>query len=372
MSFAGKSVIWIHCASLGEFEQGRPVIESIRKEYPRYHIVLSFFSPSGYEIRKNYDKADLVIYLPADTRSNGEKLIGHIQPKLAVFIKYEFWYHYIKACYDRNIPVISVSTILRPQQVFFKPYGKFYRKILSMFRYFYVQNEHTLDLLKSIGITRVMVSGDTRFDRVFDIFRHSRSLPLVEGFCGPNKIIVLGSTWKPDIDLWKEYINSTPVDISFIIAPHHIEETELQYIERQIQISSIRYSRLAENSREKHQLLIMDNIGMLSSLYQFAFIAYVGGSMSEGLHNILEPATYGVPILIGKDKSNVKYQEAIDLIKQGGAFEMDEKEKIPLMINRFMKDRTYYEETCRLTKKYIDINRGATGKIMNSLKPLLN
>jgi len=363
----GEKVIWFHCASLGEFEQGRPVMESLKRKKTNFKLFVSFFSSSGYEVKKNDSLLDGVFYLPADTKSNAKKLISILRPEIAIFVKYEFWYHIFHECRENNIPVVSISTILRPGQVFFKFYGSFYRKTLKMIDAFYVQNLQTQKLLHEIGISDVTISGDTRFDRVSEISKRHQQLPLIEKFKQRKKLIILGSTWKPDIDLWNSFINDHGQDYKYIIAPHQIEEDNLNYIERRIYPTKERYSSVNSTIIETYTVLIIDNIGLLSSLYYYGYVNYVGGAFSEGLHNILEPAVFGSPVLFGKHKSNDKYREAVDLLKWQGAIDISNSNELTLTMQKLIYDTSFYRKMSNQAKKYVERNTGATDKIITSL-----
>ena len=366
----GEQVIWFHCASLGEFEQGLPLMEAIKSSYPAYRLYISFFSPSGYEVQQHNVLADCVFYLPADTGSNAKKLINLLNPIAAFFIKYEYWYHYLKTCRDHKIPVFSVSTILRPDQVFFKFYGGFYRKMLFMFHYFFVQNEETLELLRQLGLTNTILSGDTRFDRVHSILNNQTEFREIKKFKGSEKLVVLGSTWKPDIELWSGFINEND-NLRYIIAPHHIEEEDLRYIEKKLQVKTARYSRI-NNEQNNVQVLIIDNIGMLSALYRYADFVYVGGAFSEGLHNILEPATFGKPIIIGKDRRNTKYHEVVSLINVKGAFEITNSADLKSLMSDLSSDGELHLHACNASKTFVQKNLGSTEIIMRKLKNMLS
>lgn len=360
-------LVWVHCASLGEFEQGRPVIELLKKEFSQLKILLTFFSPSGYEVRKNYKQADYVFYLPWDTATNAAQLIEIVNPAVAIFVKYEFWYHYSKTLKLRNIPAISISTIFRPDQLFFKPYGGFYRSILKHYDYFFVQNEGSLDLLKSIGIGRCSIAGDTRFDRVFSIVNESGEIPLARKFKADQKTIVAGSCWGEDFEVLLPMINEGKV--KFILAPHEISETFLKTIEQALLVKCIRYSLANMNEIEDYQVLIIDNVGMLSRLYRYGEFAFIGGGFGKGLHNILEAACYGVPIFFG-NRNFGKFQEAVDLINRGGAFEIadyiDFKEKFEML-----NSPESFLLACEVTRAYVLENLGATEKIMEYCRKLL-
>jgi 3-deoxy-D-manno-octulosonic-acid transferase len=363
-------VFWFHCASLGEFEQGLPVMESIKSAYPGYLLYVSFFSPSGYEVQKDNMLADGVFYLPSDTKSNAEKLISVLHPEAVFFIKYEYWYHYMKACHRRKIPVFSISTILRPDQLFFKPYGGFYRKILYLFDYFFVQNRETFELLQNIGITNVIVSGDTRFDRVHAISKQQPEIDIIKRFKGSSELVVLGSTWKQDIDLWISFINSNR-DLKYIIAPHNVDEAHIKYIEKKVTQSTLRFSILKEDP-ENESVLIIDNIGMLSAIYRYADITYVGGAFGEGLHNILEPATFGKPVIIGKARSNMKYQEVSSLVKAGGAFEVSDIGDLELKMNDLLKNRDYRNQAGEASRAFVEANLGSTDKIVKTIMRIMS
>jgi len=304
--------IWVHCASLGEFEQGRPLIEAIRKQFPEFRVLLTFFSPSGYEIRKNYDQADIVMYLPVDTRRNAKKFLQLVQPEKAFFIKYEYWYFYIGELKKRNIPLFIVSAIFRENQYFFKNnlWGKWYRQMLLKTDHFFVQNEKSAQLLQSIGLNNFTVSGDTRFDRVAAIARGAKKIPLVEKFKNNQPLLIAGSTWKPDEELLAGFINSHP-HLKVVFAPHEVTPANMNRLEQLLKTSHIRLSKAGENEIDRYQVLIIDSIGLLSSLYQYGNVAYIGGGFGVGIHNILEAATFGLPVIFGPNYE--KFKEAVDL-----------------------------------------------------------
>lgn len=365
-------IIWFHCASLGEFEQGRPVMESMKEKWGTYKLYVSFFSSSGYEIRKNDSLLDGIFYLPADTRGNALKLMSLLKPEVAIFVKYEFWYYFYDVCNKHNIPVISISTILRPDQIFFKFYGKFYRKILGMVDAYFVQDRKTKDLLENIGIKKIQITGDTRFDRVLKIRLNHKQIPVIKEFMEDRRLIILGSTWKPDIDLWKSYINENKDQHRYLIAPHHIDEGDLKYIESHISLKSIRFTKIKCDLNGQYDVMIMDRIGLLSTLYYYGYLNYVGGSFSEGLHNLLEPAVFGRPVLLGKDKTNIKYREAIGLIDAGGAFEVSNPDELARVMTELSGESSLYRKASDRAYEYVESQAGATEKIISSLESILN
>lgn len=358
-----NQVVWVHCASLGEFEQGRPLIEKLKQEFPACKILLTFFSPSGYEVRKNYALADWVFYLPWDTQRNAVAFLSAAKPVLAVFVKYEFWYHYATELKKRSVPTLSIASIFRQEQLFFKSYGGFYRGILEKFSHFFVQNYTSADLLKSIGITSVSVAGDTRFDRVVEIATKAESIPLAEAFKNGEKTLVVGSAWPEDMEVLAPFINEHGKYLKFIIAPHEIDEASLANIEQSIQQKYIRFSKADAKSVRDHTVLIIDNMGMLSRLYRYGEFAYVGGAFGKGLHNILEAACYGIPVFFG-NKSYQKFQEAKDLINRGGAFEVADYTDL-LAKYEMVTTPENFLVACEVTKAYVHENLGATEKIMN-------
>lgn len=361
-------LVWVHCASLGEFEQGRPIIESIKQEFPSHKIFLTFFSPSGYEVRKNYPLADYVFYLPVDTAKNARRFIEALKPILAIFVKYEYWYHYSAALRKRNIPLISTSSIFRKEHLFFQRVGGFFRKILKNFSYFFVQNTESVKLLQSIGIQNCMQSGDTRFDRVNKILKQNEPIPIAEKFKNNQKVFVVGSCWPEDLDVLIPFINENK--LKFIVAPHEITESFISGFEKALQIKSIRYSQVGNKNIEDYNVLLIDNVGMLSKLYRYGEFAYIGGAFGKGLHNILEAACYGIPVLFG-NRNYEKFQEANDLINRGGAFAVEDypdfKEKYELL-----NVPESFLLACEVTRQYVEENLGATEKIMKYCRDILN
>ena len=300
--------VWFHAASLGEFEQGRPLMEQLRKEHPEYKILLTFFSPSGYEVRKNYEGADIITYLPLDTITNARRFLRTIRPVMAFFIKYEFWYNYLHILKHRNIPVYSVSSIFRPDQVFFKWYGRQYGHVLKCFTHFYVQNEVSRELLAKIGIHDVTVVGDTRFDRVLQIKEAAKKLPIVEAFCDKKKVFIAGSSWQPDEEIFIPWLNEHK-DWKLVIAPHVIGEDHLQQIEKLLEGRKVvRYTEATEENVKGAEVLMINCFGLLSSIYGYADVTYVGGGFGVGIHNTLEAAVWDVPVFFGPN--NQRFQEA--------------------------------------------------------------
>ncbi len=366
-----KLRVWFHCASLGEFEQGRTLIEAFRKKYPEYLIVLSFFSPSGYEIRKNYEYADFVYYLPFDSEENATKWFDLIQPTLVFFVKYEFWHYYLTQAKQRNITTISFSAIFRSEQLFFKSYGNFYRQILYNFSHIFVQNKNSYDLLQSIGLQQVTIAGDTRFDRVIEIASQHKILPIVEAFKKQDFLLVVGSSWADDIEVLAPFINSFTKKVKIIIAPHEISEKKLQSIEKKIGNQSnkniIRYSQTSDEKINYADILLIDNIGMLSSLYAYADIAFIGGAYSDGLHNILEATVFGVPVLFGNKKYK-KFQEAIDLLALGGAFTVANTEELLSIFSQLYDNQAHRKIIGKICYDYTQQNKGGTNKILGFLE----
>lgn len=356
--------IWFHAASLGEFEQGRPLIERIRKRYPQYKILLTFFSPSGYEVRRNYKGADIVCYLPLDKPRNVKKLLDIIQPCMAFFIKYEFWKNYLDELHKRNIPVYSVSSIFRKDQIFFKWYGGLYRKVLLDFDQLFVQNETSKRFLSKIGIEKVTVVGDTRFDRVLEIRQAAKDLPLVEFFKNKSLTIVAGSSWAPDEDLFIEYFNTHP-DIKLIIAPHVIDENHLVEIISKLKRPYVRYSKANEQNVKNADCLIIDGFGLLSSIYRYGEIAYIGGGFGVGIHNILEAAVYGIPVIFGPKYH--KFMEARQLLEEQGAFTIKDKEDLSQLLDNMISDKEFLKVSGLNAGNYVTKNLGASEKILSQI-----
>lgn len=358
---SGNPVVWFHCASLGEFEQGRPLIEKYKQLHPGTKILLTFFSPSGYEIRKNYPGADFIFYLSADTPSNARRFIEIVKPEAVYFVKYEFWFNYLHELKKKNVPVYLVSGIFRQEQHFFKFYGGWFRKQLGSFSHFYLQNEHSVALLNSIGYKNTTLTGDTRFDRVWEIAKNARAFPLVEKFKGNDAVLIAGSTWREDEKIISAVM---PEGFKLIIAPHETDEKHIEEICRQFSgFSTLRYSKADERNISSAQVLIIDNIGMLSSLYRYAEIAFIGGGFGKGIHNILEAATFGLPVIFGPNYE--KFSEAKELIKLGGAFSIADKNEFEKII-LLLKDQQVLKTASHISRYYVESRTGATGKILET------
>jgi 3-deoxy-D-manno-octulosonic-acid transferase len=360
-----KRLVWFHCASLGEFEQGRPIIERFKKKYPDWQIMVTFFSPSGYEVRKNYAAADIICYLPLDLPKNVSVFLDSYEPDIAIFVKYEFWRNYSFELKSRGIPLLSISTILRENQYFFKPWGNFGRGTLRQFTHFFVQNAETESLLKNIGISDVTLAGDTRFDSVADTLKSIRDIEIASNFNNNSKVLIGGSVWPEDMEVLIPYINQSE-NLKFIIAPHEIKDKQIsEWESRLIGKSAIRYSKAVNNiDLSKSDVLIIDNIGLLSSLYQYGDFAFIGGGFATGLHNVLEAATFGMPIFFG-DKAYSKFQEAKDLIEEGGAFKLSDFESFETRMKQLLSNGESYKAVKNITSKYVKNHTGATDVILN-------
>lgn len=357
--------IWFHAASLGEFEQGRPLMEELRKQHPEYKILLTFFSPSGYEVRKNYAGADIICYLPLDTIINARRFLRTIRPVMAFFIKYEFWYNYLHILKHRQVPVYSVSSIFRPDQIFFKWYGRQYAHVLKCFTHFYVQNEISKDLLATIGIQNTTVVGDTRFDRVLQIKEAAKQLPIVEHFTQSKKTFIAGSSWQPDEEIFIPFLNGNQ-DWKLIIAPHVIAEDHLQQIEKMLQERKVvRYTQANEENVSDADVLIIDCFGLLSSIYHYATVTYVGGGFGVGIHNTLEAAVWDVPVIFGPN--NQRFQEAQGLKACGGGFEIRNAEDFQAVMQQFENEHTL-QEAGQKAGAYVQQMTGATKKILADVK----
>nr|WP_253906586.1 glycosyltransferase N-terminal domain-containing protein [Chitinophaga sp. SYP-B3965] len=359
-------VIWVHAASLGEFEQGRPVLEELRQQYPGFRILLTFFSPSGYQVRKDYKGADYVCYLPLDTPENARRFLSAVQPKLAIFIKYEFWYHYLSGLNARNVPVLLISGIFREHQIFFKWYGGLFRKLLKGMDHLFVQNEGSLTLLHNIGVRQVTLAGDTRFDRVWALRENPVVLPEIERFIKVPKVMVAGSTWEEDEKLLAEWWYGGAQDIrQMILAPHEITEARLKRVE-QLFPDAIRYSAFVKGGTPKGKVLIIDNVGMLSALYRYSRVSYVGGGFGKaGIHNILEPATYAKPVIIGPVYE--QFNEAVTLVQLRGAIVVNNLDDLNRAIEA-LNDTYYHQQITEIASRFVEEHQGATNKIMHYIQ----
>lgn len=374
-----RPVAWFHAASLGEFEQGRPVLEEFRNKFPDYFILLTFFSPSGYEVRKNYKGADYICYLPADTKGNAKQFVDIFQPRITFFIKYEFWYHYLSELKKRSALIISFSAIFRKDQLFFKWYSGSYRKTLTLFDHLFVQNEESVRLLSSIGIQNVTRNGDTRFDRVLEIAEKRLSLPEIASFVAGDPCLIVGSAWDEDMQkVIIPYLNrhSGLCKLKVIIAPHEISDDSIGKWSSQLKMNCLRYSEykaagFIEEMGTTAGCLFIDNIGMLSSLYQYGTVAFVGGAFGSGLHNILEAVAYEIPVFFGSEKYK-KFQEAIDLIEAGGAFVVRNEAEFSSTFNELLRDRHRLDKAGQISARYIQENAGAVLPIMDFVGKKLN
>jgi 3-deoxy-D-manno-octulosonic-acid transferase len=363
-AFGSSRIVWFHCASLGEFEQGRPLIEKFKLLFPESRILLTFFSPSGYEVRKNYRGADLVFYLPIDSPSNAKRFIEIVNPKAAFFVKYEFWFNYLSELKERNVPVYLVSGIFRKDQHFFKPYGGWFREQLNSFSHFYLQDKGSEELLMSIGFSNITVVGDTRFDRVFEISSTVSEIKLVKDFKNEGKLLVLGSSWDQDEDL---LIASGISGYKIVVAPHEISDSRIESIENKFKEkgrSCIRYSKADSSSVSTADVMIIDNIGMLSSLYQYGTIALIGGGFGKGIHNILEAATFGLPVIFGPNYN--KFAEAKELIRLGGAFSVNDVSELNNIL-KLLNDAEVLKTASHVSRNYVKSRTGATSTILSSI-----
>jgi 3-deoxy-D-manno-octulosonic-acid transferase len=363
-----QPLIWVHCSSLGEFEQGKPLMERLRQQFPGTRILVTFFSPSGYEIQKNYTGADYIFYLPMDSKRNAARFFDIVNPSLIVFIKYEFWFYYFNEAKQRNIPVILASGVFRASQAFFQWYGNFYRRMLTCVSYFFVQDENSVQLLNSVGLHNVALSGDTRFDRVLSIANEKASFAGIETFCGEHPVIVAGSTWTEDDEELDHFANTNP-HIKFIIAPHDVSKARIEecltLYKNAVTVSSLDAGGF--NFPVSANVLVIDTIGLLSKLYRYATISYVGGGFGgDGVHNVLEAAVYGKPVVFGPVYE--KYIEAVELIEKGGGFSIDNALELEKQFNELFDDEFLYKQACLASKAFVEENAGATEKILRYIQ----
>jgi 3-deoxy-D-manno-octulosonic-acid transferase len=357
-------VVWVHCASLGEFEQGRPLIEAIKKQHPDHKIVLSFFSPSGYEVRKNYEQADVVCYLPADTRKNAQRFIRAVHPDKVYFVKYEYWFHYFSQLKRAHIPLYSVSSIFRKEQVFFKGHGTWFRNILKCVTRFYVQDEQSARLLSSLGIDNHVVAGDTRFDRVRAIAANAVEVPVIANFAQGAQVIVAGSSWPQDEAILADFINNSPSNVKCIVAPHEVHESHITQLVARFSVPVCRYSKLKGAIPAEVRVLVIDTIGLLSSIYRYGSVAYIGGGFGKGIHNTLEAATYGMPVIFGPNHK--KFKEAMDLIQHGAGFPISDKSDFVTVMENFWSpgSEATLKASGELALSYVQSMCGATSRIL--------
>ena len=365
----GDSIIWVHTASLGEFEQGLPIIEQLKKNYPEYRILVTFFSPSGYEVKKNTAAADMVTYLPMDTKKNAIKFLDLVNPKLVIFVKYEIWPNYLRALSQRNIPTLLISALFKENQIYFKSYGGFMRKTLHNFTHIFVQDTKSIELLSKINIKNTAISGDTRFDRVIEILERDNNLAFMENFKNRAKTLVAGSTWPDDEDVLVPYINTGESSLKFVLAPHNIKPEHINKLKSSINKKTILYSELENKDLSAYEVLIIDTIGLLTKIYSYAEISYVGGGFATGLHNTLEPAVYGIPVIIGPSFKGFK--EAEDLVNKGGVLVVKSPAEFFTLVNDLLKDEEHLKRTGDINSTYVSENKGASIQIMAYVRTLI-
>ncbi len=365
----GDQIIWIHTASLGEFEQGLPIIEQLKKDYPAYRILVTFFSPSGYEVKKNTAAADIVTYLPMDTLKNAKKFLDIVDPKLVIFVKYEIWPNYLKTLGQRKIPTVLISALFKDNQIYFKGLGGFMRKALGNFTHIFVQDSKSIALLSGIGIKNTEISGDTRFDRVIEILHRDNSLKFMEEFKNNTQTLVAGSTWPEDEAILVPYINSSEFPLKFVLAPHNIKLEHINKLRASINKKTVLFSEIENKDLTDYEVLIVDTIGLLTKIYSYADISYVGGGFATGLHNTLEPAVHGIPVIIGPNFKGFK--EAEDLVIKGGILVVKSKTEFNTLINELLADLKYLTKTGNINGTYVSENKGASVQIMTYIRTLL-
>ncbi len=361
-----ESIVWFHASSLGEFEQGRPIIEAHRKEFPEYKILLTFFSPSGFDIRKNYKGADYIVYLPLDTRKNAREFLCIAHPERAIFIKYEFWFQFLKEIKKTKTELVLISANFRSDQIFFKKYGKWFRSMLRLFDHIFVQDGGSFNLLQNIGIDEVTIAGDTRFDRVSQIARESKQIDIAKRFSEGHFTYICGSTWDKDEDVLCSYINQSTSGARFIIAPHEISDAHILALQKKIDRKAVFYSKAKDHTFEKVNVLIIDNIGLLSSIYRYGKVAYIGGGFGVGIHNVLEAAVYGMPVVFGPNFQ--KFREAKELVRDGGAFPVGSYSELKELFDTFREKEKSLKKAAEATKTFVNMNMGATEVIMKYLR----
>ena len=361
-----ENIVWFHCASLGEFEQGRPLIEKIKSQHPEYKILLTFFSPSGFEIRKNYAGADYIFYLPIDSPKNAKKFVDIVNPKLVFFVKYEFWFNYLNEVNRKNIPLYLVSGIFRKEQHFFKWYGGWFKEQLHCFKAFFLQDQSSFELLKSIGLENCHITGDTRFDRVFEISQNTKPIPIIEQFKQSSTLVIVGSSWPLDEQLIADFLENPAhhfLNSKLIIVPHEIGEDHIQSVIKRFSFyTCVRFSQAHAVDLVDAQVLIIDNIGMLSSIYKYGTAAYIGGGFGKGIHNILEAATFGLPVIFGPNYQ--KFSEAKELIHLGGAFSVKDERELAKIVH-LLNNKDVLQTATHIAKQYVISRIGATDKILS-------
>ena len=362
-------VIWVHVASLGEFEQGLPVIEKLKVEYPSFKILITFFSPSGYEVKKNTIAADVVVYLPLDTKGNAKRFISTINPKLAIFVKYEIWPNYLKVLKEMKIATLLISAVFRKEQIYFRWYGQIMRKALNTFSHFFLQDEKSIELLESINLKNCSLSGDTRFDRVAEILERDNRLDFMDEFKANLNCLVGGSTWPEDEEILVEYINTSQKDIKYVLAPHNIKKDHIKSLRNSILKKTLLYSEMGNKELSDFDVLILDTIGLLTKVYSYADIAYVGGGFATGLHNTLEPAVFGIPVIIGPDFQG--FNEAEALVDKKGILPIKNKEHFTIIFNGLLENRELMKNTGQINSDYINENKGASIQIIEHIRRLL-
>jgi len=357
--------IWVHVSSLGEFEQGRPLMESLKVKFPKIKIILTFFSPSGYEVKKNYSGADIICYLPLDTKLNAKRFIKIVKPKYTFFIKYEYWYNFLKQAKKSDSKLYLVSGIFRENQLFFKWYGGWYRKILGYFDHLFVQNEESASMLESIGLKQYTVTGDSRFDRVVQIANQSKEIKYAQEFSNGSLTVVCGSTWEPDEDIITQYINQSDNKIKFIIAPHEISNEKVENLIKKLKVRYVRFSMIGNEDLQLVKVMIIDNIGMLSSIYKYGKVAYIGGGFGAGIHNTLEAAVFNIPIIFGPNYK--KFNEAVELIKKGGSYSIVNYDEFKQVLDTLIDSEKLLLESGANAGNYVQSKTGATQTIIEYL-----
>ncbi len=362
-------VIWVHVASLGEFEQGIPVIEKFKKEYPTFKILVTFFSPSGYEVKKNTPVADCTVYLPMDTKENAKHFIDLVNPKLAIFVKYEIWPNHLKVLKNEQIPTLLISAIFRKEQVYFKWYGHILREGLNTFSHFFVQDQKSVELLNGLGYENVTISGDTRFDRVSEILERDNHLTFMQEFKGGQKCLVAGSSWPDDEGILVDYINTSQNNIKYVLAPHNIKGDHIKLLKKTILKKTLLYSQIEGEELSHFDVLIIDTIGLLTKIYSYADIAYVGGGFSTGLHNTLEPAVFGIPVIIGPNFDG--FNEAETMVHKKGIKVVGNKDEFKTVLNELLDNQEHLRATGLINSNFVNENKGASIQIIDHIRKLL-